>query len=73
MWENSANFPPNKAVDAGVDPINGQNRGAAKTVIGLNVADTSKSLTLNKDFVVSRGGEYFFAPSISAIRDVLSA
>lgn len=39
---------------------------------GYDEADTTQTLGLPTEFVVSRGGEYFFSPSISAIRDVIS-
>lgn len=65
VWENNEAFPPGKNIDPGVDPINGAKGGSSRTATGLSAADTTKKITMNKDFVVSRGGEYFFAPSIS--------
>lgn len=38
----------------GWDPIIGQNKGAARTISGYDLANTTKPLTLQKDFVVSR-------------------
>ncbi|KAJ7255204.1 fungal peroxidase [Mycena rebaudengoi] len=56
----------------GADPIIGAQNGAARSVTGLDPTDPNKSITLTKDFVVSRGGEYFFSPSLSAIANTLS-
>nr|WAW38284.1 DyP-type peroxidase [Auricularia mesenterica] len=72
-WANNPNFIFNKDVKPGHDPIIGANAGAPRTMQGYNVADTTQSLALPVDWVVSRGGEYFFSPSISAIKTVLTA
>jgi Dyp-type peroxidase family len=71
-WANNPNFIFGKNVSPGFDPIIGQNNGAARTMNGFNVNDASQNLNLPMNFVVSRGGEYFFSPSLSAIHDVLS-
>jgi hypothetical protein len=36
------------------------------------ICPTHSSNNLNADFVVSRGGEYFFAPSLSALAKTLT-
>jgi len=72
-WANSTLNP----VAGGHDLIIGQNSSAppnnARTfdipVAGQSAAQT---LTAPKQFVFPTGGGYFFSPSISAIRDVLS-
>ncbi|KAI3604428.1 fungal peroxidase [Moniliophthora roreri] len=56
----------------GVDPIIGStNSGppgdASRTVNGLDPLNFQRPIVLNTDFVVSRGGEYFFSPPISAL------
>ncbi|KAJ6537953.1 DyP-type peroxidase [Mycena capillaripes] len=56
----------------GFDPIIGANQGAPRPVNGLDPTDAARNFTLVIDFVVSRGGEYFFSPSISAIANTLS-
>ncbi|KAJ7723416.1 fungal peroxidase [Mycena metata] len=56
----------------GFDPIIGANQGAQRVVNGLDPTDPSRNITLITDFVVSRGGEYFFSPSLSAIANTLS-
>lgn len=71
-WSNTENFPPGKNQDPGFDPIIGANHGQARVMSGYDIDDASRSLTLLQDFVVSRGGEYFFSPSIEALRDVIS-
>lgn len=73
-WANNQNFVFAKNVSApGHDPIIGQNHGVARFMNGYDPLHTDANLALNKEFVVSRGGEYFFAPSISALAGVLSA
>ncbi|KAJ7089302.1 fungal peroxidase [Mycena belliarum] len=69
FWANSATFVHR---GVGADPIIGALAGAARLVNGLDPTNTTKSLTLTTDFVVSRGGEYFFTPSLSAIANTLS-
>ncbi|KAJ7255242.1 fungal peroxidase [Mycena rebaudengoi] len=68
VWANSNFF----AHGTGADPIIGAQGGAARSITGLDPTDPNKSITLTTDFVVSRGGEYFFSPSLSAIANTLS-
>ncbi|EJD37314.1 DyP-type peroxidase [Auricularia subglabra TFB-10046 SS5] len=74
-WANATNFPPKKTPppeEIGFDPIIGQATGAqARLVSGLDPNDTSGSLSIPQ-FVISRGGEYFFSPPISALRGHLA-
>ncbi|KAJ7256340.1 fungal peroxidase [Mycena rebaudengoi] len=55
----------------GVDPIIGRATNSAenspRTIGGLDPNNSSLPTILDTDFVVSRGGEYFFSPSLSAI------
>ncbi|KAJ6563614.1 fungal peroxidase [Mycena vulgaris] len=69
IWADNANFVHS---GVGVDPIIGALAGAQRVVTGLDPNDFTKPLTLTTDFVVSRGGEYFFTPSLSAIANTLS-
>ena len=39
---------------------------------GADFNNPSNTLGFFKEFVTSRGGEYFFSPSISALTNVLS-
>ncbi|KAG8736145.1 hypothetical protein FRC10_009653 [Ceratobasidium sp. 414] len=68
-WANNVNFPPNKGFPPGkgpgFDPIIGQANGASRATLGTQ---SGPQLTLPQDFVVSRGGEYFFSPSIHALK-----
>jgi len=69
-WANNPRFP----VVGGYDLIIGQDREDART-FDLFGADKATQQTLTappRHWVVPTGGGYFFAPSISAIRDVLA-
>ncbi|KAF7335654.1 DyP-type peroxidase [Mycena venus] len=68
-WANNQKFVHS---GVGFDPIIGANAGAQRPVNGLDPTNTTRNFTLTIDFVVSRGGEYFFSPSISAIANTLS-
>ncbi|KAL0575177.1 dye-decolorizing heme-containing peroxidase [Marasmius crinis-equi] len=73
-WVDNTFFPKG---NVGVDPIIGStNSGppgnAQRTITGLDPTDFQKPMVLNEDFVVSRGGEYFFSPPISALISALS-
>ncbi|EJD48669.1 DyP-type peroxidase [Auricularia subglabra TFB-10046 SS5] len=72
-WVNAPGFVFGKDVQPGFDPIVGQNFGGPRNVTGLDPNDTHKQLTLPLEFVVSRGGEYFFSPPISAFTGRLVA
>ncbi|KAF7359690.1 DyP-type peroxidase [Mycena venus] len=67
-WANSQFF----AHGQGPDPIIGALAGAERDITGLDPTDTTKTTKLTTDFVVSRGGEYFFSPPLSAISGKLS-
>jgi Dyp-type peroxidase family len=81
-WANNAKFPPGKdkltppVPVPGMDPIIGQLPRNPTTplpireLVGSNPAAQTKELTLHQEWVISKGGEYFFSPSISALRDV---
>ncbi|KAJ6572004.1 dye-decolorizing peroxidase precursor [Mycena capillaripes] len=69
---NGLNLMPNIHPGVGFDPIIGANQGAQRVVTGLDPTDPTRAITLATDFVVSRGGEYFFSPSLSAIANTLS-
>ncbi|KAF7291876.1 Fungal peroxidase [Mycena indigotica] len=69
-WANNVNF---SKTDTGFDPIIGANRGAPRVVNGLDPTLPSRRFTIMTDFIVSRGGEYFFSPSLSALATTFSA
>ncbi|KAJ7128313.1 fungal peroxidase [Mycena epipterygia] len=69
LWADNTNFVHG---NVGFDPIIGANIGGPRVVNGLDPTKPARSFTLTTDFVVSRGGEYFFSPSLSAIANTLS-
>ncbi|KAJ7676453.1 hypothetical protein B0H17DRAFT_1170464 [Mycena rosella] len=69
LWADNPRFVHG---NVGFDPIIGANKGASRVVNGLDPTNSSRPITLTTDFVVSRGGEYFFSPSLSAIAHTLS-
>jgi deferrochelatase/peroxidase EfeB len=71
-WENDPKFVPGKNVAPGWDPIMGEANGAIRWFTGADPNNPTAQTGLPMDFVVSRGGEYFFSPSISAIRNFIS-
>ncbi|KAG0147038.1 hypothetical protein CROQUDRAFT_656486 [Cronartium quercuum f. sp. fusiforme G11] len=80
VWCNNQKFPSNEAgIDPGFDLIVGQNYGKSRTaqnVIDKGVQgdnDPLNTVTTNIQFVVPKGGEYFFVPSISTVRNTLGA
>ncbi len=56
----------------GFDPIVGQNSGKPLVVSGIDYTDLNHDLTF-MSFVVSKGGDYFFSPSMSAILHKIAA
>ncbi|KAJ7590169.1 fungal peroxidase [Mycena floridula] len=77
VWANNQNFVFGKNISTnpgiGFDPIIGANQGAARNVTGLDPSSANGVITMLTDFVVSRGGEYFFSPPISALLTPLGA
>ncbi|KAK7678568.1 hypothetical protein QCA50_018440 [Cerrena zonata] len=72
-WANNEGFPFGKPADQtpGFDPIIGQApdpNSRVRVVGGTNPQNATANLSLPTDWVVSKGGEYFFAPSISALK-----
>jgi Dyp-type peroxidase family len=72
-WINNASFPfaqttPNVP---GLDPILGQ--GPVRQLSGVDPDKPSTELVLDAEWVIPRGGEYFFTPSIKALADTISA
>ncbi|KAJ7118654.1 fungal peroxidase [Mycena crocata] len=70
IWANNKDFVN---PGTGFDPIIGANKGGPRPVSGLDPTNVNRNITLLTDFVVSRGGEYFFSPSLSALAGTLSA
>ncbi|THV02655.1 fungal peroxidase [Dendrothele bispora CBS 962.96] len=76
-WVNNANFIFGKPTPPGVDPIIGREAGSAmdtaRPVSGTDPLNPSQSVSLDIEFVINRGGEYFFSPPISALDGKLAA
>jgi deferrochelatase/peroxidase EfeB len=76
FWSNNGDFPPGKG--AGVDPIVGQVPDGEEMRVDIGEGNPGKErlevvLPTGKERLVTfRGGEYFFVPSIKALRGVLS-
>jgi hypothetical protein len=76
-WANNRNFPP-VPVDLvpGLDPIIGQDTDKeGRKLIGVHADVPKVELDLEYDsdtganrFVISKGGEYFFSPSITDLK-----
>jgi len=75
-WYNEPNFPPNKPELPGLDPIFGQtgeeDQGVHRYMTGTNPTLEQQVMSFPKKFIDPRGGEYFFAPSISTLKDKIS-
>lgn len=68
LWANKDNTPRG---DAGIDPIIGQNANRERETHFVQ-GDLRATVKTTRRFIFSAGGAYLFAPSISAIRDVLA-
>ena len=72
-WFNNPDFPPNKPVRPGFDPIFGQtgkeDQSVHRYMAGTNPYSERELMTFPQRFIVPRGGEYFFVPSISTLRN----
>ncbi|KAJ7607043.1 fungal peroxidase [Roridomyces roridus] len=70
-WANNPNFFVKGTT--GFDPIIGANHGNPRWTEGnLDPTIPTRNFTIITDFIVSRGGEYFFSPSLSAIANKIS-
>ncbi|KAJ6506018.1 dye-decolorizing peroxidase precursor [Mycena vulgaris] len=86
VWINNPGFIVGKVDPTiGVDPIIGSLGGGPKNISGLDprfgvpdrsvdfLDDPQHDVVLPRDFVVSRGGEYFFSPSLSGLGSIAAA
>ncbi|KAF9265671.1 fungal peroxidase [Marasmius fiardii PR-910] len=76
-WADNAKFFFGKTIPPGVDPIIGRDNGTVamdtpRPVSGLDPLDPLRIFNVRKEFVISRGGEYFFSPSLSAILNTVA-
>ncbi|KAG4442509.1 hypothetical protein IFR05_002009 [Cadophora sp. M221] len=78
FWANNTGFPFNKAdsLNSGFDPIIGaahfNKPEPSRDMNGFDANDETKRLSLADDWVISKGGEYFFSPSISALQETFA-
>ncbi|KAK0516663.1 hypothetical protein JMJ35_001266 [Cladonia borealis] len=71
-WANNTSFPPKKGTP-GFDPIIGQAPdGGPRTMSGTNPNNQTTELYLPQEWVVPKGGEYFFSPSIPALKETFA-
>ncbi|KAH9933659.1 Dyp-type peroxidase [Epithele typhae] len=76
-WANNQNFPPKASAGVptpGFDAIIGQDGNAitARTLVGTDPSNQGAPLALVTEWVIPRGGEYFFSPSISALKSTFA-
>ncbi|KAF9530789.1 DyP-type peroxidase [Crepidotus variabilis] len=74
-WSNNVRFPPGETTPEtpGLDPIIGQGTPADRKMSGFNPDKPSDELAFDDLWVVPRGGEYFFSPSIEGLKDIIAA
>ncbi|TRX88292.1 hypothetical protein FHL15_010796 [Xylaria flabelliformis] len=72
-WANNKNFPPTTQSDPnvptpGIDPIIGV--GTPRSMVGASpdLSASNQPLDFTAKWVIPRGGEYFFSPSIPALK-----
>lgn len=68
LWANNAKFPSPSPELPGLDAIIGQTTGGGtRTITGVISEDTNQPFDLTAEWVISKGGEYFFSPSLPAL------
>jgi len=63
-WANNGSFRPGHGDLPGLDPIIGQ---GTRIMSGLDPLKPNEKSEVIEDFVIPRGGEYFFSPSLSSL------
>jgi len=78
FWANNTGFPfdKNDSPRSGFDPIIGANHfdkpEPSRDMNGFDANDDTKRLALSNEWVIPKGGEYFFSPSISALQETFA-
>lgn len=74
-WVNTTTFPPFKQPTIpGFDPIIGQAPDEGiRMMSGSDPKDQAENITLDRQFVVPKGGEHFFSPSIPALKQTFAS
>ncbi|KAJ7596549.1 hypothetical protein C8J56DRAFT_1040821 [Mycena floridula] len=73
-WANILGSPPDKKIVAGTDPIIGENLDNVCNYTGLDTNNPTEIIMRPMHgFVISRRGQYFFSPPISALLTPLGA
>jgi len=73
-WANGTGFPPGKPTEPGLDPLIGTVASGdvnMREMFGLSIGNPTEEFIFNQ-WIVPKGGEYFFVPSISTLRDVFA-
>ncbi|KDQ10903.1 hypothetical protein BOTBODRAFT_147513 [Botryobasidium botryosum FD-172 SS1] len=68
LWANDPKFPRIESSVPGLDLICGQKGDLDRTMTGLHQNQQERE-SIAPRFVVSKGGEYFFSPSLKALRE----
>ncbi|KAF8151771.1 peroxidase TAP [Crassisporium funariophilum] len=70
-WANNSNFPPfeTQAEAPGLDPLIGQ---GVRAMSGLDPLNEQTVLPF-PEFIIPRGGEYFFSPSLKGLKDTIAS
>jgi len=72
-WANNTAFPPQKPETPGFDPIIGQAADpTSRTITGVDPNAQTTTLALPTEWVIPKGGEYFFSPSIPALKSTFA-
>ena len=74
-WYNDPAFPPGKPIEPGWDPVFGQTGSDDKHryMSGADPANPRQKTTFLDPFIDTRGGGYFFAPSLKTLREHIAA
>ncbi|PPQ90336.1 hypothetical protein CVT25_007738 [Psilocybe cyanescens] len=71
-WVNNPTFPFGETTPEvpGIDPLLG--RGPERKLSGVDPNDPSFELILDDEWVIPRGGEYFFSPSLKGLTETIA-